>query len=1124
MFIAKKTVTKPPFSVVNMTMDNETHQVCGSGHWQSPLGELGVVPAHPSGSPITNSSNIFPHAVEVALPASPIDTEFFAMMNPWSQEGFHSHEPPGVPLLAEHSIQTVDREGGASTNNNPEQEINNVFANVNVGALPYSRIVSKGRVIYRHSTAGQTYGKGKTPWEAQRRKNIKERGGNPWGIWQTQDEWESAKWMATTRVSQSSLNTLLRTIRYRRAGYSFKTAKMLFAKIENEMDGFGGPDWYAEDITLAGAEKDKETLFYRDIQACADFLLGRPYFADKMAFAPEQMFASDDVTRLYENPWTADWWNRQQDSLPIGTTLGGLIFASDATQLSTHSGDVAAHAVYMTLANLDKTTRASTSARSWILVAYIPKSKFLRTVSKMEDRPAAVRQRIANMLNRCLFHRCMEVITRPLLRTTPHPVVDPEGNVRSVLYALFAYVADLEEQHVIGGISQVSCPHCDCDGTNIGKAECSPPRTQTEVLKRIKTIKDIYQTSYKRPIPLEVFLNESSKQHLNGVDRPFWENLPNIDIFKALSPDLLHGFHKFFFDHVHKWDLAGVGRDEYNARVKSQVHFTGDRAFPKGILHISQMTGVEHRTLAHTHLAIVADSPNNITPASIAATRAAMDLIYLSQLPIHTKQSLATYRQAYQDLMEYRWAWVENGTRRGKKVVLDHFNIPKMHVLRHLDEHIQLKGSADNFSTETMEKLHGEVKEAYRASNRREWKKQTVRWLTRREKMQDFEEWMQWCNGEAGYEIEPDNDIDWADDESESEIASEADSDNEVKFETETEADLGEFSGDEDLEFELAGEDTDNWDDDNRSEHEGEDDSEEGYTMIPDQQEQLGYITTYLENVAQATQQATVGGGQGEGGGRGQKRKHPEPNGEPIGLGGDPTRSLPQPRLQDSHILSGLQKINQQASLRRQTFLDISRVFHLGLQPFLRAIKRNSFLSSLPITVNEYTYVDTWDALRTFLHPQKPHAKTKMERMRAKPARGESAAQCDPVFYVPSGVNDPSFIQLQDCSVGQLRVLFRLMPTTLVPTPPLMACVEIFTKIPRTHTTAPVLHKISKRLGQYEIIFASQIMRLCSLAPVFSGPAARDVDRSNVLERYTTFYVNKYRNVLDYAFVEGYPT
>lgn len=57
-----------------------------------------------------------------------------------------------------------------------------------------------------------------------------------------------------------------------------------------------------------------------------------------------------------------------------------------------------------------------------------------------------------------------------------------------------------------------------------------------------------------------------------------------------------------------------------------------------------------------------------------------------------------------------------------------------------------LKGAADNYSTETMEYLHVDmVKDAYRASNRKQWKRQTVRWLTRREKIRDFEPWMEWC-------------------------------------------------------------------------------------------------------------------------------------------------------------------------------------------------------------------------------------------------------------------------------------------------------------------------------------------------------------------------------------------
>lgn len=77
----------------------------------------------------------------------------------------------------------------------------------------YIRIVSKGRIIYRHPTAGRSYGKGRTRWEIERKRNNELRGANRWAMWGTQDEWETVKWMATTKVSQSSLNKLLKTKR-----------------------------------------------------------------------------------------------------------------------------------------------------------------------------------------------------------------------------------------------------------------------------------------------------------------------------------------------------------------------------------------------------------------------------------------------------------------------------------------------------------------------------------------------------------------------------------------------------------------------------------------------------------------------------------------------------------------------------------------------------------------------------------------------------------------------------------------------------------------------------------------------------------------------------------------------
>jgi hypothetical protein len=74
-------------------------------------------------------------------------------------------------------------------------------------------VVSEDRVVYQHPTAGQSYGKDRTQWEAEREKNTALRGGNQYAMWKDKDEWETARWMATTKVSQSALNELLKTER-----------------------------------------------------------------------------------------------------------------------------------------------------------------------------------------------------------------------------------------------------------------------------------------------------------------------------------------------------------------------------------------------------------------------------------------------------------------------------------------------------------------------------------------------------------------------------------------------------------------------------------------------------------------------------------------------------------------------------------------------------------------------------------------------------------------------------------------------------------------------------------------------------------------------------------------------
>ncbi|KAF8594556.1 hypothetical protein BDV93DRAFT_403893, partial [Ceratobasidium sp. AG-I] len=101
-------------------------------------------------------------------------------------------------------------------------------------------------------------------------------------------------------------------------------------------------------------------------------------------------------------------------------------------------------------------------------------------------------------------------------------------------------------------------------------------------------------------------------------------------------PDLLHGFHQFFYDHIYKFNVTSMGRPKYNTCMGSQLCFAGDWSFLHGVSQISQMTGIKHWMLKRIHLPIVANAPGVINAKVTRATRGVMDCIYLAQLPTHT--------------------------------------------------------------------------------------------------------------------------------------------------------------------------------------------------------------------------------------------------------------------------------------------------------------------------------------------------------------------------------------------------------------------------------------------------------------------------------------------------------
>jgi hypothetical protein len=76
------------------------------------------------------------------------------------------------------------------------------------------------------------------------------------------------------------------------------------------------------------------------------------------------------------------------------------------------------------------------------------------------------------------------------------------------------------------------------------------------------------------------------------------------------------------------------------------------------------------------------------------------------------------------------------------------FNLPKLHACQHYAQCIRRFGTVDNYNTESTERLHIDLaKDAFAATNRRDYIHQMCRWLQRRESMIKFRMYLNWKAG-----------------------------------------------------------------------------------------------------------------------------------------------------------------------------------------------------------------------------------------------------------------------------------------------------------------------------------------------------------------------------------------
>lgn len=311
-------------------------------------------------------------------------------------------------------------------------------------------------------------------------------------------------------------------------------------------------------------------------------------------------------------------------------------------------------------------------------------------------------------------------------------MVCADGFVRQIWPILAAYVADYPEQCLVACCMENRCPICTVQPVNRGSHMPAPERNRDEIVSML-----IAKANGQADSDFKLHFKELG---LRAVCPPFWVTLPHTDIFKAFTPDLLHQLHKGVFkDHLVKWCTELIGKAELDARFRAMPSHPGLRHFKNGISYVSQWTGAEHKEMEKVFVGILASS--GVDQRIVKAVRAILDFIYYASLHTHTTTTLNALRESLDFFHSNKDSFIELEAR-----MQDHFNIPKIHSMEHYVDLIWNFGSADGYNTESPERLHIDyAKDAYRASNKKDYTAQMTVWLARQEAVDRFQVYLDWC-------------------------------------------------------------------------------------------------------------------------------------------------------------------------------------------------------------------------------------------------------------------------------------------------------------------------------------------------------------------------------------------
>jgi len=360
-----------------------------------------------------------------------------------------------------------------------------------------------------------------------------------------------------------------------------------------------------------------------------------------------------------------------------------------------------------------------------MLIGYIPITKFEHTGNK-----ASRRRMLAN-----LFHSCMQILLGPVAShgETGLPMLSGDGIWRRCHPILANFIGDYPEQSLVSCTYYGECPKCEVPRDQLGECCTFLPRDYGKALATYALADgDV------RPFHAACKVNG-----IKPVIHPFWASLPLVNIYKSITPDVLHQLLQGVMKHLVAWlsDPLVFGRKAIDARCRLMPPNHQIVLFPKGITSLSRVSGKEHKNICRLLLGLIVDlhlTDGSSSARVLKAVRGLLDFLYLAQLPSQTTDTILCLERSLVAFHENKEAFIDLGVR-------DHFNVPKIHSLLHYSSSIVLFGTTDNYNTEQTERLHIDfTKDAYRATNHKDEYNQMTTWLERREKLQQHATSIKW--------------------------------------------------------------------------------------------------------------------------------------------------------------------------------------------------------------------------------------------------------------------------------------------------------------------------------------------------------------------------------------------